>query len=75
MRETSYTEGTSLSLGVRLPVDDGYSCEVVSYLSGVRVRAASTNQTLSITRVHASSNNWFGIVHTVEGANTKVKLQ
>lgn len=74
MRETSYTEGTSLSLGVRLPVDDGYNCEVVSYLSGVRVKA-TTNRTVSITRVHTSSNNWLGIVHTVEGSSTKVKLQ
>jgi len=72
---TTYTEGTSLAVGAYLPVEGNlYGCEIASYLSGCRV-TTPTNRTVFIARTSASSNSWFGVIHSSTATDTTVEVQ
>lgn len=69
-------EGTSLTLGAYVPWESNlYGVELVSYVNGCVVKAPS-NQTYTVERTYAATNSWgWGLVHSVESSNTKVKFE
>lgn len=70
----NYVEGTSTSLGLYIPTTDGiFGVQVLEYLNGVKVTTA-TNQPFKITRTHYATNNYFGVVKTIENTKTEVEV-
>ena len=69
----TYTEGTSLKLGLYVPAGGQlYGIQALSWLSGCRVDAC-TNQEFRISREFQSSNDYFGVVHIREKTTTKIE--
>ena len=69
----TYTEGTSLKLGLYVPAGGQlYGIQALSWLSGCRVDAC-TNQEFRISREFQSSNDYFGVVHIRENTKTQIE--
>ena len=71
----SYREGTNLLLGVYVPTSDGLvGLNVVDYLNGAEVHVSS-NMPFRVSRTHAATNSYFGVVHTCEGTVTVIEAK
>ena len=69
----TYTEGTSLKLGLYIPASGQlYGIQALSWLSGCRVDAC-TNQQFKICREYSASNDYFGVVHIRERTKTQIE--
>lgn len=67
---STYTEGSSLALGIYLPSGGQlYGVQALSWLSGCKVDIP-TNQQFKICREFQASNDYFGVVHIREKTKT-----
>ena len=67
---STYTEGTSLALGIYIPSGGQlYGVQAISWLSGCKVDMP-TNQQFKISREFQASNDYFGVVHIREKTKT-----
>lgn len=70
---STYTEGTSLALGIYLPASGQlYGVQALSWLSGCKVDM-TTNQSFKISREFQASNDYFGVVHIREKTKTEIE--
>ena len=70
-----YIEGTETAIGMYIPVDGSLmGVEAIHYLNGCVVRASSNN-TFTVEREYSTTNSYFGIIHTIEKAKTKVDVK
>ena len=67
---STYTEGTSLALGIYIPSGGQlYGVQAMSWVSGCKVDMP-TNQQFKISREFQASNDYFGVVHIRERTKT-----
>ena len=67
---STYTEGTSLALGIYIPSSGQlYGVQALSWLSGCKVDMP-TNAEFKISRTFQASNDYFGVVHIREKTKT-----
>lgn len=74
LQQHRLVEGTSVQLGAYVPGTDGniYGVELVSYVSGLSVKAP-TNVCLEVRRSCCSTNEFlWGMVKTVEASDSKI---
>ena len=70
---STYTEGTSLALGIYVPAGGQlYGVQAMSWLSGCKVDMP-TNQAFKISRTFQASNDYFGVVHIREKTKTQIE--
>ena len=70
---STYTEGTSLALGIYIPSSGQlYGVQAMSWLSGCKVDMP-TNQPFKISRTFQASNDYFGVVHIREKTKTEIE--
>lgn len=70
---STYTEGTSLKLGLYVPAGGQlYGIQALSWLSGCRVDSW-TNSEFRISREYTASNDYFGVVHIREKTKTEIE--
>ena len=70
---STYTEGTSLALGIYIPSSGQlYGVQALSWLSGCKVDMP-TNQQFKISRTFQASNDYFGVVHIRERTKTEIE--
>ena len=70
---STYTEGSSLNLGIYIPASGQlYGVQALSWLSGCKVEMP-TNQQFKICREFSASNDYFGVVHIREKTKTQIE--
>ena len=70
---STYTEGTSLALGIYIPSSGQlYGVQALSWLSGCKVDMP-TNAEFRISRTFQASNDYFGVVHIRERTKTEIE--
>ena len=70
---STYTEGSSLNLGIYIPASGQlYGVQALSWLSGCKVTVPTNNQ-FKISREYTASNDYFGVVHIREKTKTQIE--
>ena len=68
----SYVEGTSLTIGLWLPVNGQiYGLQAVNYLSGKKI-SVNTNTTFKVDSEREIKNKSFGCVDVMDNSKTKI---
>lgn len=71
----AFVEGTRFRAGLYVPWDGQlYGLQLVEYLNGT-ANFSRTNSAIRIEREFASTNSYFGIIHTIDSSKTKVKSE